>query len=62
MVCGTFTLRQVPEEELAITIAGFRANDPPPEDVSSEPDGPSTFTVTATFPPCPPNLVHAAGG
>ncbi len=58
MICGTFTLRNVPEEELASTISGFKATDPPPNDVTSEADGPGTFTVKAIFPPCPPELIH----
>ncbi|HEX8668998.1 MAG TPA: hypothetical protein VF727_11580 [Allosphingosinicella sp.] len=62
MVCGTFTLRKVPEAEVADTVALFEANVPPPNSVTSAPDGEGTFTVTAVFPPCPPEMEHDPAG
>jgi len=60
MVCGTFTMRNVPQADLQDTIAMFEANQPPPNSVTSAPDGNGAFTVTAVFPPCPANLEHSA--
>lgn len=65
MVCGTFTVKQVPAAKLDETEELFRANDPPPLDVSSTADGSGTFTVVAKFAPCPANTTHdptGAGG
>lgn len=61
MPCGTFTVKNVPQAKLQQTTDMFKANKPPPTNVSSAPDGSGTFTVTAQFPPCPPGTSHTAG-
>jgi hypothetical protein len=62
MPCGTFTVKKVPKGKVQQTIALFKANKPPPTNVSSTPDGSGTFTVVAEFPPCPPDTSHDPGG
>jgi hypothetical protein len=59
MPCGTFTVKNVPQAKLQQTIDLFKANKPPPQDVTSEADGAGTFTVIAVFPPCPPDTTHS---
>jgi hypothetical protein len=61
MVCGTFTITQIAAEDVDGVIARYKANKPPPVSVTKTkaPDG--TWTVTATFPPCPPNTSHSTG-
>ena len=61
MACGTFTIRKVPAAKLQETIDLFQANMPPPNSVTSAPDGNGTFTVVAVFPPCPENTSHRVG-
>ena len=46
MPCGTFTVKNVPQAKLQQTIDLFKANKPPPQDVTSEADGAGTFTQT----------------
>lgn len=62
MVCGTFTMTQVPANNVAGVVARYKANVPPPTSVTStqQPDG--TYTVVAVFPPCPPNTTHDVTG
>jgi hypothetical protein len=62
MVCGTFTLTKVPAAQLAQVMAQANANVPPPTSVTSAPDGPGTYTVTATWPPCADNVTHSTAG
>jgi hypothetical protein len=62
MVCGTFTLRKVPEAKVARKVAMYKANVPPPTSVTSAPDGQGTFTITAVWPPCPANVEHDLAG
>jgi hypothetical protein len=62
MVCGTFTLKKVPEAKLAQKVAMYKANVPPPTSVTSEPDGAGTYTITAVWPPCADNVEHHPGG
>ncbi len=62
MACGTFTVKSVPQAKLQQTIDLFKANNPSPTNVSSAPDGSGTYTVTAQFPPCPPNTTHSPTG
>lgn len=61
MVCGTFTINQIPNGEETGVVARFRANVPPPIDVKSSQDADGTWTVIATFPPCPANTTHDPG-
>ena len=61
MPCGTFTMRNVSAADLASRIAIFEANQPPPDSVSSQPDGNGAFTIIAIFPPCPPDTEHDTG-
>lgn len=58
MACGTYTVKNVPQSELDEAMAIWRASQPTPQ-VTSQPDGGGTFTVTAVFPPCPPNTTHS---
>lgn len=62
MTCGTFTVTKVQQAKLQQTIDLFNANKPPPTSVTSNPDGAGTYTVVATFPPCPGNTTHSASG
>jgi hypothetical protein len=62
MACGTFTISKVPQAQLQQTIDLFKANKPPPTSVTSTPDGAGTYTVVATFPPCPANTSHSPAG
>jgi hypothetical protein len=60
MACGTYTVAKVPPGNVANVTALFQANVPPPNSVTSAPDGTGTYTVTAVFPPCPANTTHSA--
>jgi len=62
MVCGTFTIRKVPKDKVDETVDLYKANDPPPLEVTSTADDKGTFTVIAVFPKCPSNTTHAAKG
>jgi hypothetical protein len=62
MVCGTFTIRKVPEDKVAETESLFKANEPPPTSVTSKEEDDGTFTVTAVFPKCPEDTSHSAHG
>lgn len=59
MVCGVFKMSAVPEAEVQGVVERFETNVPPPLSVARTPDGAGTFTVTATFPPCPGNTSHS---
>jgi hypothetical protein len=60
MACGTFTIKKVSQAKLQQTIDLFNANKPPPTSVTSTADGAGTYTVVATFPPCPANTSHSS--
>jgi hypothetical protein len=60
MVCGTFTTTNVPDGEQAAVAALYRANVPPPTEVTSTRQADGTWTVVATWPPCPTDTSHAA--
>lgn len=60
MVCGTFTVKNVPQDKLEQTMAIWRASTPTPNVTSAKDDG--TYTVTAVFPPCPANVKHDPSG
>lgn len=61
MTCGTFTVSAVAQDKLQQTIQLFKASTPPPTSVSSAADGSGTYTVTATYPPCPNGTTHTNG-
>jgi hypothetical protein len=61
MICGVFTITQVPASQVNAVMQGFRDNSPPPVSVASQPDGSGTFTVVATFPPCEFSTTHDTG-
>ena len=58
MVCGVFTTSKVPDGFQGAVVALYKANDPPPTSVTSTQDADGTWTVIATWPPCPPGTVH----
>ena len=62
MVCGTFTVQDVPAEALQETMDIWRGNDPPPMTVTSSQNADGTYTVTAVFPPCPEGTTHEPRG
>ena len=62
MICGTFTVKGVPEAKAARTKRLFEANDPPPTSVTSKKEDDGTYTVTAVFPKCPDNTTHSTDG
>ena len=53
MICGSFTLDNIPDGRQDAVANGFQTNVPPPTSVAKvqNPDG--TWKVTATWPPCP---------
>lgn len=59
MVCGTFTLKKIADADVAGVVARFKANVPPPLSVTQTKQADGTWTVVATFPPCPPNTSHS---
>jgi hypothetical protein len=61
MVCGTFTTSNIPDGKQQGVIDLYKANAPPPTKVDSakQPDG--TWTVVATWPPCPAGTAHDPG-
>jgi hypothetical protein len=61
MVCGTFKLKKIASDEVDGVVERFKVNDPAPLSVTKTQEQDGTFTVTATFPPCPPNTTHNTG-
>jgi hypothetical protein len=61
MVCGTFTLTKIATSEVDGVVAGYNANNPRPISVTKTKAADGTWTVTATFPPCPANTSHSTG-
>lgn len=60
MVCGTFTLTKIATSTAADAIVTrFKTNVPPPTSTTKTQEADGTWTVTATFPPCPPNTTHS---
>jgi hypothetical protein len=62
MICGTFTLNNVPDNEVANVVAGFNATVPPPTTVTPARNADATWTVVATYPACPPDMTHNTAG
>lgn len=62
MICGTQTRTGVTASEVPQVTALFNAIVPPPTSVTSTPDGNGTFTVVATWPPCPPGTTLSTDG
>jgi len=60
MVCGTFTRKGVSQAQLQMVVNLFKANIPPPTSVTSTKENDGTYTVVATWPPCPPDTTHSA--
>lgn len=52
MICGTFVLDSVPDDQAESTVAGFRNNDPPPTSVDKTKNADGTWKITAVWPPC----------
>jgi hypothetical protein len=50
MPCGVFTINDVPDANLAATVAIIQLDHPLKVDTTKQPDG--KWTVVATFPPC----------
>jgi hypothetical protein len=61
MVCGVFTVKAVPADQVDQVADLFQTNDPPPTSVTKTPDGSGAFTVVATWPPCPTGTTHDPG-
>ncbi|MBV9785975.1 MAG: hypothetical protein JO264_19405 [Acidisphaera sp.] len=62
MTCGTFRITDIGDDEVDGVVKRFNANRPPPISPASkkrQPDG--LWTVTAIWPPCPPNTSHDPG-
>ena len=62
MICGTFTKRGLSKNEADLTAKLFKLNNPPPTSVTETPDGSGTYTVVATWPPCPAGTTHSTDG
>ena len=62
MPCGTFTIKNVQPAQVDQVMAQFQANDPPPTSVTKTADGSGTYTVVATWPPCPADTTHSPSG
>ena len=62
MVCGAFTTDNVPDGFQDLVVALYRANVPPPISVTKTQKADGTWTVVATWPPCPPSTSHSLGG
>lgn len=61
MICGTFTLTKISDAEVAGVVARFKATVPPPISVTQTKQSDGTWTVVATFAPCPANVSHSTG-
>jgi hypothetical protein len=61
MVCGVFTTSSIPDGDQDDVVDLYKANVPPPTTVTSTKQADGTWTVVATWPPCPPNTQHSAG-
>jgi hypothetical protein len=59
MICGTFTITKIASGDVDGVVERYKATRPPPLSVTKTeaPDG--TWTVVATFPPCPANTTHS---
>jgi hypothetical protein len=62
MICGTFTLTGISDADVAGVVARFKATVPAPLSVTQTKQADGTWTVVATFPPCPTNVSHSLSG
>lgn len=62
MVCGTFTMNNIPQTNVDAVVARFKANKPPPTSVTKNQAADGTWTVIAVFPPCPADTSHTPDG
>jgi hypothetical protein len=62
MVCGTFTMAKVSADDVDGVVQRYQLNDPPPLSVTKQQEADGTWTVVATFPPCPDTVTHSTGG
>jgi hypothetical protein len=53
MICGSFTMKSIPNGQEDVIYNGFMSNVPPPTHVTKTQDADGTWTVTAEWPPCP---------
>lgn len=53
MICGTFTMDKIPDGQQDSVYNGFKTNVPPPTSVTKSQNADGTWTVVATWPPCP---------
>jgi len=62
MVCGTFSIQNIPNGQQDAVANGFQNNIPPPTQVTKTQAADGTWTVTAQWPPCPDNTTttHSA--
>ena len=58
MVCGTFTVTNVPPDEVADRVKLWKATQPAPTNVTSAAAADGTFTIKAVFPPCSGDTIH----
>ncbi len=58
MVCGTFKVEKIPDDEVDEVVERFETNVPPPTSVTKSKQADGTWTVIATWPPCPDNTTH----
>jgi hypothetical protein len=61
MICGTFTRTNLTKPMADMAVQLFKLHTPPPTSVTETADGTGTYTVVATWPPCPADTTHAAG-
>jgi hypothetical protein len=61
MICGTFTVTNIPTNEVDGVVARYQATVPHPTSVQKTQAADGSWTVTATWPPCPPNTTHSTG-
>jgi hypothetical protein len=54
MVCGVWKVTDIPSNEVGGVMANFELDAPQSVEKTQQSDG--KWTVTATFPPCPPGL------
>ena len=53
MICGDFTLDNVPDGKQDEVEHGFKTNVPPPTSTKKSQNANRTWKVTASWPPCP---------
>jgi hypothetical protein len=61
MICGTFTMTDIPDAEADVIVASYKSTKPPPTSVTKTKEADGSWTVVATYPPCPATTTHAAG-